>query len=163
MLTVCHLRRQALSGIVGIAFWKRIQRCANGPRRRARRLAFVGCSWATLSGRGSKRVVEGTSFSSTRVRGLHPHSPPCISPRAHLFSVGVLNGRTGISRAYGGRLSAAEIVYTLSPLSPIVPTDDGEEVMERRWLEREVVTALYEDEEPEELVREERTLLIPNR
>jgi hypothetical protein len=71
---------------------------------------------------------------------------------------------TGISRAYGGRLSAAEIMYTLSPLPPRGPAADGGEVREREWMEREVVNALYEDEDdPVELVREQRTLWIPSR
>jgi hypothetical protein len=78
-------------------------------------------------------------------------------------SAGFLTGRTGISKAYGGRLSAVEIAYTLLPLPPTGPTEDGGEVMERTWVEKEVVTALYEDEEPEELVREERKLIIPSR
>ncbi|KZV88640.1 Metallo-dependent phosphatase [Exidia glandulosa HHB12029] len=42
---------------------------------------------------------------------------------------------TGISRAYGGAISALEIVYTLEPV-------EGEE--EDAWTEREILTALYE-------------------
>lgn len=48
-------------------------------------------------------------------------------------------GFAGISHAYGGVLSALSINYTLTPL-PKSSTSD-----EKRWKEREVVTALYMD------------------
>jgi hypothetical protein len=43
----------------------------------------------------------------------------------------------GISHAYGGVLSALSIHYTLTPLDR----------MEKRWEEREIVSALYPDRE----------------
>ena len=43
----------------------------------------------------------------------------------------------GISHAYGGVLSALSIDYTLTPLST------SSSPAETRWLEREVVRALY--------------------
>ena len=56
---------------------------------------------------------------------------------------------TGISRAYGGVLSAVEILYSLKP------------VREGEWFEEEVVNALYQDKTVE-LVRENRTLSLPH-
>ncbi|KAF9036144.1 Metallo-dependent phosphatase-like protein [Panaeolus papilionaceus] len=62
---------------------------------------------------------------------------------------------TGISRAYGGVLSALSIQYTLEPLGD----DPGEgEEDTQKWKETEVITALYEDKR-EELVREEREIV----
>ncbi|KIY65199.1 Metallo-dependent phosphatase [Cylindrobasidium torrendii FP15055 ss-10] len=46
---------------------------------------------------------------------------------------------TGISRAYGGVLSALSIHYTLEPIGKALTLDEQE------WQEREVVSALYED------------------
>lgn len=57
----------------------------------------------------------------------------------------------GISRAYGGALSALSIHYTLTP----VGSNAGEQ---HRWHEREVVSALYEDRQ-EVLVIEERDVV----
>ncbi|KAH8117886.1 Metallo-dependent phosphatase [Phellopilus nigrolimitatus] len=54
---------------------------------------------------------------------------------------------TGISHAYGGALSALSVKYTLAP-----HRDD-----KRRWIERELVTALYPDRQ-EVLVIEEHEL-----
>ena len=56
---------------------------------------------------------------------------------------------TGISSAYGGVLSAVEILYSLKP------SQDGE------WFEEEVVNALYQDKNVE-LVRENRTISLPH-
>ncbi|KAJ7158618.1 Metallo-dependent phosphatase-like protein [Mycena filopes] len=56
---------------------------------------------------------------------------------------------TGISHAYGGALSALSIHYTFTP----VDTEDGE----LRWIEREVVSALYVDRQ-ETIVDQEREL-----
>ncbi|KXN84765.1 hypothetical protein AN958_12192 [Leucoagaricus sp. SymC.cos] len=56
---------------------------------------------------------------------------------------------TGISRAYGGVLSALSIHYTLEPVG------DPEE---RRWLETEVISALYPDRR-EVLVTDEREIV----
>ena len=47
---------------------------------------------------------------------------------------------TGISSAYGGVLSALEILYSLTP----VLDDDGEAVQPGKVTEKETVTALYE-------------------
>ncbi|KDR76184.1 hypothetical protein GALMADRAFT_279371 [Galerina marginata CBS 339.88] len=58
---------------------------------------------------------------------------------------------TGISHAYGGVLSALSIHYSLHPIS-----GDGEE--EERWLEREIVSALYPDR-TEVLVEDEREVV----
>ena len=57
---------------------------------------------------------------------------------------------TGISRAYGGVLSAVEILYSLQP------AQDGE------WFEEEIINALYQDDKTVELVRENRTLSLPH-
>lgn len=57
-------------------------------------------------------------------------------PRSYHFSYLFL----GISHAYGGVLSALSINYTLTPLSDPSDTDD-----QKKWTEREVVTALYMD------------------
>ena len=47
---------------------------------------------------------------------------------------------TGISSAYGGVLSALEILYSLTP----VLDEDGEPVQPGKVTEKETVTALYE-------------------
>ncbi|KAK1231567.1 hypothetical protein PQX77_005301 [Marasmius sp. AFHP31] len=48
---------------------------------------------------------------------------------------------TGISHAYGGALSALSIHYTLTPLEKNDEDEDGGQ----RWIEKEVVSALYVD------------------
>lgn len=55
----------------------------------------------------------------------------------------------GISHAYGGVLSALSIHYTLDPIGD----DDSD-----RWIEREVISALYVDRQ-EVLVTNERELV----
>ncbi|KAK7033246.1 adenylate cyclase [Favolaschia claudopus] len=57
---------------------------------------------------------------------------------------------TGISHAYGGALSALSIHYTFTP----VDSEEGE----HRWIEREVVSALYVDRQ-ETIVDQERELV----
>ena len=59
----------------------------------------------------------------------------------------------GISHAYGGALSALSIYYTLVPIAG----------KENRWVEREVVSALYVDRQ-EVLAEEVREVAvrIPN-
>lgn len=59
---------------------------------------------------------------------------------------------TGISHAYGGALSALSIHYTLTP---ILVEDSGSE---QRWIEKEVVSALYPDRQ-ELLVIDEREVV----
>lgn len=49
---------------------------------------------------------------------------------------------SGISHAYGGALSALSITYTLTP---VADSDQDDPAAEQRWVEREVVTALYPD------------------
>lgn len=72
---------------------------------------------------------------------------------------------TGISHAYGGVLSALSIHYTLTPKSSSSPSsknknhkhkhdDDDED----KWVEREVVSALYVDRQ-EIIVTEEREIV----
>ncbi|KAK4704052.1 hypothetical protein P7C70_g2160, partial [Phenoliferia sp. Uapishka_3] len=86
---------------------------------------------------------------------------------------------TGISRAYGGAISATEFLYTLTPapLDPSSPSSPEEEdVLDRglrlrrrskspttsRWLEEEVVTAWFVgDRNNEELARSERFVDLP--
>jgi hypothetical protein len=58
----------------------------------------------------------------------------------------------GISRAYGGVLSALSITYTLTPL------DKPPVASETRWKERETVVALYVDHE-EVLAVDERVIV----
>lgn len=74
----------------------------------------------------------------------------------------------GISRAYGGTLSSLEILYTLIPRdelskleSQTIPENlkDSNKV-KNLWLEREIVSALYEDRK-EVLVQSERFLDLP--
>ncbi|EJD06841.1 Metallo-dependent phosphatase [Fomitiporia mediterranea MF3/22] len=60
---------------------------------------------------------------------------------------------TGISHAYGGTLSALSIQYILSPSEPS-PGDKAQ----RKWSEREVITAIYPDHQ-DVLVVEERELM----
>lgn len=57
-----------------------------------------------------------------------------------------LKGRAGISRAYGGALSALSVQYSLEPLK-----DGG-------WKEQEVVKALYAEQEDELLVYDTRDI-----
>ncbi|GAA5832387.1 hypothetical protein JCM11251_006430 [Rhodosporidiobolus azoricus] len=88
---------------------------------------------------------------------------------------------TGISRAYGGPLSSLEILHTLTPPSHLSLADalsldlislsdpTPEETLKAisteervKWVEREVVRALYTDgKESVELVREERVVELP--
>ena len=56
---------------------------------------------------------------------------------------------TGISHAYGGVLSALSIHYTLEPIG---------KPEEKRWLETEVVSALYPDQR-DVLVIDEREII----
>ncbi|GAA6032125.1 hypothetical protein JCM8097_007085 [Rhodosporidiobolus ruineniae] len=88
---------------------------------------------------------------------------------------------TGISRAYGGPLSSLKITHTLTPPS-LLPLADalafnlidladpnpeetlrtmGQDGGKVRWVEREVVKALYADGKEQELAREERTVELP--
>lgn len=71
-------------------------------------------------------------------------------------------------RAYGGRLSALEIVYNLAPLIPTYPDGTfmtlpnpktGDE--DQRWKESEIVSAIYEDVDKEVLVKNDRVLTLP--
>ncbi|KAG6812964.1 hypothetical protein H0H92_015083 [Tricholoma furcatifolium] len=56
---------------------------------------------------------------------------------------------TGVSHAYGGVLSALSIQYTLTPIGP---------AEDKRWKEKEVVTAVYADKR-EVLVTDEREVV----
>jgi len=56
---------------------------------------------------------------------------------------------TGISHAYGGVLSALSIYYTLEPIG---------QPEEKRWLETEIVSALYPDQR-DVLVVDEREIV----
>ncbi|ESK87261.1 serine-threonine protein phosphatase [Moniliophthora roreri MCA 2997] len=58
---------------------------------------------------------------------------------------------TGISHAYGGALSALSIHYTLTPVS-------GSAAGEQKWIEKEVVSALYADRQ-ELIVVDEREVI----
>ncbi|KAM0750927.1 Metallo-dependent phosphatase [Meredithblackwellia eburnea MCA 4105] len=78
---------------------------------------------------------------------------------------------TGISRAYGGAISAVEFLYTLSPIAQEEDDVDnfGDEARRRRsppmstrWREKETVTAWFVGDRPNEvLVRDERVLELP--
>jgi len=59
---------------------------------------------------------------------------------------------TGITHAYGGVLSALSINYTLTPIA------DNASGGKQRWVEKEVVTALYPDRQ-ELLVVDEREVV----
>ncbi|KAF9267872.1 Metallo-dependent phosphatase [Marasmius fiardii PR-910] len=61
---------------------------------------------------------------------------------------------TGITPVYGGVLSALSIHYTLTPLS----TDKGTRREKRKWIEKEVVSALYVDRQ-EVIVVDEREVV----
>lgn len=74
----------------------------------------------------------------------------------------------GITRAYGGRLSALEITYSLAPVIPQFP--DGTFMTlpnprlgdaDQRWRESEVVSALYEDVDKVTLVKADRMITLP--
>ena len=60
----------------------------------------------------------------------------------------------GISRAYGGVLSALSIHYTLQPIGKAESPDQQE------WQEREVVSALYA--ERQEVLSDETRLVVGN-
>jgi len=63
---------------------------------------------------------------------------------------------TGISHAYGGALSSLSIHYTLTP---IVDSEHPENVgKKQKWIEREVVSALYVDRQ-EIIADEEREVV----
>ena len=68
------------------------------------------------------------------------------------ISVNLTIYHTGITHVYGGVLSALSINYTLTPVA------DGVSGGEQRWIEKEVVTALYPDRQ-EILVTEEREVM----
>ena len=76
---------------------------------------------------------------------------------------------TGISRAYGGPLSALEILVTLAPQSrtrsraPEGLSDDDvvDKSVAETWLEREIVSAMYEDGSKAQLAKSERQLELP--
>lgn len=60
---------------------------------------------------------------------------------------------TGISSAYGGVLSALEIIYSLKP----VVNDDAPSAPIRRMVEKETVTAIYEGS-TKAIAKKERTV-----
>lgn len=77
------------------------------------------------------------------------------------------NYHSGISKAYGGVLSALEIVYTLTPTSGA--EDDraggskkGGAALPAKMTEKEVVTAIYGDNR-EVLVKRETLVDVPLR
>lgn len=61
----------------------------------------------------------------------------------------------GISHAYGGALSALSVHYTLTPVVQYPARADGGVTETKTWVERELVTAIYEDRE-EVLAEDER-------
>jgi len=70
---------------------------------------------------------------------------------------------TGISHAYGGVLSALEIHYTLTPIATEKSDAKGHGIYAgkgytQKWIEKEVVTALYQDKR-EVLVEDEREVI----
>lgn len=68
---------------------------------------------------------------------------------------------TGISHAYGGALSALSIHYTFTPV-PSSPNNkqkhEDDDDHSDRWIEREVVSALYSDRQ-EIIVSDEREVV----
>ncbi len=70
----------------------------------------------------------------------------CLNVKMHLFRL--ITFPQGISRAYGGALSALSIHYTLEPIGT---ADDPEK---QQWEEREIVEALYADRK--ELISDDR-------
>jgi hypothetical protein len=68
----------------------------------------------------------------------------------------------GISRAYGGALSCLEILYTLAPVTSLLPTPvQAPKDATQKWREMEQVSALYENRDKVTLVRMERQLDLP--
>lgn len=74
----------------------------------------------------------------------------------------------GISRAYGGALSALVISYTLSPVIPLsedqqppVFSPKTENII--RWIERETVMALYEGNQKQVIVNAARNINLDTR
>ncbi|KAH9481721.1 hypothetical protein JR316_0006248 [Psilocybe cubensis] len=70
---------------------------------------------------------------------------------------------TGISHAYGGVLSALSVHYTLTPIPNSPNTkqkqnQDNEDDHSHRWMEREVISALYADRQ-EIIVTDEREVV----
>ena len=74
----------------------------------------------------------------------------------------------GISRAYGGPVSALVISYSLTP---VLPLQENQQLLKfspktenlLRWVEREVITAIYEDDKKEQLVSTGRSLMFDTR
>jgi hypothetical protein len=52
---------------------------------------------------------------------------------------------TGISHAYGGVLSALSIDYSLTPIDEADSKTFGGKGYKQKWIEKEVVSALYPD------------------
>ena len=72
----------------------------------------------------------------------------------------------GISRAYGGALSALTISYSLTPTIPpgdpeILFSPKTENMI--RWSERETITALYENDRKEAIVNTARNIMLDTR
>lgn len=74
----------------------------------------------------------------------------------------------GISRAYGGVLSALSITYTLTPVIPLTedqkpPIFHPKKENLLRWVERENVVAMYENGKKENIVLAARSLVLDTR
>lgn len=95
--------------------------------------------------------VEGVLKKTGTRRMIMGHTPDFHNIVARC-NAKVIIIDTGISRAYGGVLSALSIHYTLTPL---VGSGTG---ASQRWQEREVVSALYQDRQ-EILVVDEREVV----
>lgn len=77
-----------------------------------------------------------------------------VDGELHLSDIGSLC--SGISSAYGGPLSALDIQYSLTPASE----DAGSGAKASKLVEKEIITALYEDSK-QVLVRKERSIDLP--
>jgi len=93
------------------------------------------CRESSLGATG--RLLSSILVCACRLRRFSPDRSPFDS---------------GISHAYGGVLSALSIHFTLTPL------DGHGHGAEQRWIEKEVVSALYPDGE-EVIVVEERQVV----
>ncbi|WVQ78321.1 hypothetical protein IAT38_000406 [Cryptococcus sp. DSM 104549] len=101
------------------------------------------CKWAKeLQGKiGARRIIGGHT----------PNFEKIVSR----CNASIIIVDTGISSAYGGVLSALEIIYTLTPVDskhdgghrqdPLMLSATGSEALKGRFIEREEVHAIYEN------------------
>jgi hypothetical protein len=116
------------------------------------------CKWADdLKSKTGVRRIIGVSHLPHVTRGIdgQGHTPD-FSKIVHRCNASIIIIDTGISSAYGGVLSALEIVYTLHEIKPKTQPDHRQDpllaslsayvaqpVLGERYIEREEVHAIY--------------------